>query len=127
MIYRIEIEVIAPVEPTEDPEEVEAAIFELFPSATIERDEGRLIATAHSIDRFSEHLARQRILDTARTQLLKSRAGDTLRFRLKKQAAHAGVVNFALDDPDELGDLIVSIHVEQPSPEEFIEAVTAPP
>lgn len=127
MIYRVEIEVIAPIEPTEDPEEVRSAILEVFPSAEITSQDGRLAATAHSIDRFTELLSKQRILDTARARLKESRTGDSLGFRLKKQAAHAGVVNFALDEPDELGDLIVRIHIEQPSPEEFIEEITAPP
>lgn len=126
MIYRIEIEVAAPVNPTEDPDLVEAAITELFPTATVESRDGELVGRAHSIDRFAELLAKQRILDTARSRLNDAIVGDTIRFRLKKQAARAGVINFALDGPDELGDLRVTIDIEQPSPAELVDAMTAP-
>lgn len=126
MIYRIEIEAITPVRPTEDPDRVDEAITSIFPTAEIEHAHGEARATAHSIDQFAELLARQRILETARAHLLERIEGDTVAFRLKKQAALAGVVNFALEDASELGDIAVRIRIEEPSPDHFIEELTRP-
>lgn len=52
-------------------------------------------------------LREQKILDTARSVMLSGRAGDTIQFRLNKQAAFMGVVAF---QPDE--EPLGSIHVQ---------------
>ena len=78
------------------------------------------------MERFSELLHEQEILDTARKRFLESREGDTFSFDLKKQAAFEGVVNFAVGNPDELGDIHVRVRVEEPSVEEFVDHIAPP-
>lgn len=126
MIYRIDVEAVTPVNPTEDPERVAAAVEAVFPDADIDHGTGELVARTHSIDRLGELLAKQRIRETARTTLLAGVEGDTIAFTLSKQAAYVGVVNFALEDPAELGDIAVRIRVEQPDPSRLVEWLTAP-
>lgn len=125
MIYRIDVEAVGPVNPTEDPTAVRQAIGSLLPDADIEHGHGEIVGRGHSIDRLTELFAKQRIQETARAALLESIDGDTIAFTVSKQAAHAGVVNFALDEPAELGDISVSIRVDQPSPTHLVETMTS--
>jgi predicted RNA binding protein with dsRBD fold (UPF0201 family) len=141
-VYRIDVEVTAPVNDTEVTDRVADAILNVFPNADVEwsvprtdedasgdsrgRRHGELIATTHTLDRFAERLREQEILDTARRQLLEDRRGDTITFRLKKQAAFEGVVNFAVGDPAELGDLHVGVRVHEPDVETFVRSLAPP-
>lgn len=121
--YRIEVEVTAPLYPTEVPERVERAITQLFPEAEVEERTGELVGRAHAMDRFAERLHEQAIVDTARDVFRRNVEGDAFAFALKKQAAYEGVVNFAVGNPDELGDLHVRVRVEEPSVEGFIDGL----
>ena len=121
--YRIEVEVTAPLHPTELPERVEGAITSLFPEAEVEERPGELVGRARAMDRFAERLREQEIVDTARDVFRRSVEGEAFAFDLKKQAAHEGVVNFAVGNPDELGDLHVRVRVEEPSVEAFIDGL----
>ena len=121
MIHRIDVQVTTPLNPTEVKARVEDAITNLFPTAEVEERHGELIAEAHSMDRFAERLREQNIVDTAREVFRRNLEGDTFAFDLKKQAAHQSVVNFAVGNPDELGDLHVRVRVEEPDAEAFIE------
>jgi predicted RNA binding protein with dsRBD fold (UPF0201 family) len=78
------------------------------------------------MEHFSERLHEQAILDTARGAFFGGQSGDTIEFDLKKQAAFRGVVNFAVGDDSELGEIHVSVHVEEPSVEMFIDHVAPP-
>ena len=124
--YRVEVEVIAPVYPTELPERVEAAITTLFPEADVEARTGELVATARSLDHLAERLREQAIVAAARDVFRRSVEGDAFAFRLKKQAATRDVVNFAVGGPAELGDLHVRVRVESPSVEAFIDRLAPP-
>jgi predicted RNA binding protein with dsRBD fold (UPF0201 family) len=124
--YRIEVEVTAPLYPTEIQERVEQAITALFPEAEIEERTGELIGGARAMDHFAERLQEQSIVDTAREVFRRNVTGDTFSFALKKQAAYEGVVNFAVGNPDELGDLQVRVRVEEPSVEAFIDGLAPP-
>lgn len=121
--YRIEVEVTAPLYPTELPERVERAITQLFPEAEVTERTGELVGRARAMDHFAERLREQAIVDTARDVFRKNVDGDAFAFALKKQAAHEGVVNFAVGNPDELGDLHVRVRVEEPSVEGFIDGL----
>jgi predicted RNA binding protein with dsRBD fold (UPF0201 family) len=44
-------------------------------------------------------------------------------FDLKKQAAFEGIVNFAVGEPDALGDIHVDVQVREPDVESFIDYV----
>ena len=121
MLHRIDVQVTTPLNPTEVRDRVEAAITNLFPTAEVEERHSELVAEAHSMDRLAERLREQNIVDSAREVFREGLEGDTFTFDLKKQAAHEGVVNFAVGNPSELGDLHVRVRVEEPSAEEYIE------
>lgn len=121
--YSIDVSVSAPVKPTEVPERVARAIEELFPNAVVEIERDRVTATGHTVDRFGERLREQQILDTARSHLRTQIETDTIRFRLKKQAAFVGDVNFGVGNLDELGEITVEIQVSDPSPMAFLDEV----
>ena len=126
MIYSIEAEITAPVYDTEVTDRVADAIRALFPDAEPEHRHGELTATVHTLEEFSEQLHRQAILDSARGVFFDNQRGDSFSFRLKKQAAFEGVVNFVVDEPGELGAITVSVQVEEPSVEEFIDLIAPP-
>jgi len=123
MIYRIDVQITTPLNPTEVRDRVEDAITNLFPTAKIEERHGELVGEAHSLDELGERLRDQAIVDTAREVFRRNADGDTFAFDLKKQAALEGVVNFAVGNPDELGDIHVRVRVEEPSVEELIDHV----
>jgi predicted RNA binding protein with dsRBD fold (UPF0201 family) len=126
MIYRIDVQVIAPVRETEVTDRVADAIRNLFPNAEIREEPGRLVGEAHSMDAFSERLHEQEILDTARTAFFRRADDEGFAFALKKQAAFEGVINFAVGNPDELGDIEVQVTVHDPDVESFVDHVAPP-
>jgi len=114
-VYSIDVEITAPVYDTEVTDRIADAITNLFPAA----DPAQL-------EQLSELLHRQEILDTARGVFFRNRRGDSFSFRLKKQAAFQGVVNFVVDEPDELGAIAVRVRVDQPDVESLINHVAPP-
>ena len=126
MIYSIDVEITAPVYDTEVTDRVADAMTALFPAGEPAYEHGELRATVHDLDRFSEQLHRQEILDTARGVFFGSLSGDTFSFDLKKQAAFEEVVNFAVGDPDELGEIHVRVRVNDPDAESYIDHVAPP-
>jgi predicted RNA binding protein with dsRBD fold (UPF0201 family) len=125
-VYSIDVQITAPVNDTEVTDRVADAITNVFPGADVDHQHGELVAETHSLDHFSECLHRQEILDTARGVFFDNRRGDTVSFDLKKQAAFEGVVNFAVGNPSELGDIHVRVRVNEPDVEEFIDHVAPP-
>lgn len=125
-VYRIDVRITTPVHDTEVTDRVADAIHNIFPNADIEERHGELVAETHSLDGFAELLRRQEILDTARKQFFNERRGNAFSFALKKQAAFEGVVNFAVGDPDELGDVAVKVTVDQPDVETFVDHLAPP-
>lgn len=126
MIYSIDVEIVAPVRDTEVTDRVADAVKNLFPNAELVHESGRLVAETHSLDAFSDTLHEQEILDTARREFEKHKTADGFSFALKKQAAFTGIVNFAVGNPDELGDIEITVTVREPGVDEFI-AHIAPP
>ena len=126
MIYRIDVRVIAPVRDTEVTDRVADAVRTLFPNAELREEPGRLVADAHSMDAFAERLHEQEILDTARKEFFGRADEDGFAFALKKQAAFEGVINFAVGNPDELGDIEVQVTVHEPEVEAFVDHVAPP-
>ena len=120
-VYRITVDVDAPVKPTEVRERVADAVRSLFPEADVTTSSGEVTARTHKLDHFRDRLFEQRILDTARKQFMGNRTRNGFEFRLKKQAAFRDVVNFSVGNPAELGDIDVRVTVEDPEVEEFIE------
>jgi predicted RNA binding protein with dsRBD fold (UPF0201 family) len=126
MIHSIDVEITTPLYPTEVRDRVENAIHRLFPDADTEERNGELLAETHSLERFAERLDEQNIAPTARTIFFRGQKRDTFSFALKKAAAFEGVVNFAVGNPDELGDVHVSVRVEEPNPAAFIDYIAPP-
>jgi predicted RNA binding protein with dsRBD fold (UPF0201 family) len=126
MIYSVDVQITAPVNDTEVTDRVADAIRNLFPEAEVQSHPGELLATCHSMDHFSERLHEQAILDTARGEFFANREGDTFSFDLKKQAAFRRVVNFAVGDGSELGDIHVRVKVNEPDVESFVDHVAPP-
>ncbi len=126
MIYRIAVRIEAPVRDTEVTDRVRDAVTNLFPNAELTHESGRLVGTAHSLDRFSEQLHEQSILDTARREFDRREDEDGFSFALKKQAAFKGMINFSVGSPDELGDIQVHVTVEEPDVGTFIDRIAPP-
>ena len=125
-VYSVDVQITAPVNDTEVTDRVADAVRNLFPGADVEHQHGELVATAHDMEHFSECLHRQEILDTARGIFFDNRRGESFSFRLKKGAALHGLVNFAVEDPGELGALSVRVRVSDPDVESVIDHVAPP-
>lgn len=125
-VYRVDIEVTAPVYDTEVTTRVADAIANIFPNAEIEEGYGELRAETHSMEHVSELLHRQEILDTARGEFFANREGNVFSFALKKQAAFEDRINFSVGEPDELGEISVRVRVDAPTVEEYIDHIAPP-
>jgi predicted RNA binding protein with dsRBD fold (UPF0201 family) len=101
----VEVRLEARCHPTEDRDKVAGAILALFPDATITGDD-QLVGASHSIETFSEQLAKQRIRDAARRVMRRGVEGTRCRFRLNKQVATTGKVSFS-NESHPLGDIDV--------------------
>jgi predicted RNA binding protein with dsRBD fold (UPF0201 family) len=126
MIYRIEASITVPVEDTEVTDRVKDAVTNLFPNAELRSEGGEIVGTTHSLDQFSELLHRQAILDTARSEFFRRQSGPYFSFSLKKQAAFQGVVNFAVGEESELGEIDVEVRVDDPDVDSYIDHVAPP-
>ncbi|MUW13727.1 coaE operon protein [Halorubrum sp. CBA1125] len=123
MIYSVDVRIEAPVRDTEVTDRVADAVRNVFPDADPTHEDGRLVAETHTLDAFSDVLHEQEILDTARRVFLDNRTDEGFTFSLKKQAAFQGVVNFAVGEPDELGEIDVEVRVREPDVESFVDYV----
>jgi len=123
VIYSIDVRIEAPVRDTEVTDRVADAVRNVFPDADLVHEDGHLVAEAHTLDAFSDVLHEQEILDTARRVFLRNSTDEGFSFSLKKQAAFEGVVNFAVGEPDELGEIDVDVRVREPDVEAFIDYV----
>jgi predicted RNA binding protein with dsRBD fold (UPF0201 family) len=123
VIYSVDVRIEVPVRDTEATDRVDDAVRNVFPDAEPVHEDGRLVAEAHTLDAFSDVLHEQEILDTARRVFLRNSTDGGFSFSLKKQAAFEGVVNFAVGEPDELGEIDVDVRVREPDVESFIDYV----
>ncbi|ELY65210.1 RNA-binding domain-containing protein [Natrinema versiforme] len=125
-IYRVDVEITAPIYDTEVTNRVLDAVANVFPNADLEEEFGEVSGETHTLDHFSELLHKQEILDTARGEFFANREGDTFTFALKKQAAFEEYVNFSVGKPDELGEIAVRVRVEEPTLEEYVDHIAPP-
>ncbi|MDR2865897.1 MAG: hypothetical protein LBV13_00605 [Methanomassiliicoccaceae archaeon] len=105
------ISVSCQVFPSEDPEKVKLALLNIFPGAALEADERTIAAKPADMAHFGEQIRRQRILDTARSVMMKGRRGERSVFHLNKQAAYAGKISF-VEEKTILGTIKVAIEAE---------------
>ena len=123
MIYSVDVRIETPVNDTEVTDRVTDAVQTVFPDAEPAHEDGQLVATTHTLDAFSDVLYDQEILDTARRVFTQNATDSGFSFDLKKQAAFEGIVNFAVGEPDALGDIHVDVQVREPDVESFIDYV----
>ena len=113
----ITVRVSAPVFPTEIEEKVRISITNIFPVGLALRNFGipQLYAEGglETLRKFHMLLRDFRILDTSRRIFMNNMEGNTIQFRLNKQVAFVGKVNFPVRE-ESLG----SIHVEISSDKE---------
>lgn len=102
------VRIITQINPSEDPESVRKAVLNIFPDARIEAGDGYLRGESDSLETFGTMIRRQKILDTARSVLLKGKSGDRTRFLLNKQVAFVGKVSFC-DRSQMLGPIEVTV------------------
>lgn len=98
-------------------------MLNIFPDLQIEQADGELVGTTESLENMKELLERQKIRSAARKVFRTSVEGNRLTFRLNKQAAFMGKVNFAEKSP--LGDIDVT--VEDENMEELIDKLAPRP
>lgn len=118
MIAMIEVSVYSLIRPTERVELVVSAIEKIFPSLIMDIRGDRIEAYdgLESLRTFHGLLREQKILDTARSMMQKGLLGDAIQFRLNKQAALMGKINFPPEE-EPLG----SIHVQITGGEKVID------
>lgn len=103
----VEVRLETRCHPTEERDKVVKAILALFPDAGIEGDDP-VIGISHSVEVFSQQLAKQRIRDAARNIMKRGIDGRQCTFRLNKQVATVGKVSFSIEQ-HALGDVQVTI------------------
>ena len=109
-----------PLHATERRDSVEDAVRSLFPDAEFEEEGSTLVGRSEDPERLRELVENQDIHETVREELADSVVGNTLVFRLSKQPATVGRLNFAVGG-HELGALRVRVETD---PEDFIRYVT---
>ena len=114
----IEVSLSTLIRSTESPDKVAKAIENLFPDLQLEVGEDRVIGRGgpESLRDFHRLLREQRILDTARSVMLRGNVDDAIQLRLNKQAATVGRINFPPQE-EPLG----SIHVQIKGPESLVD------
>lgn len=110
------LEVRAEVRKTESVEKVRKAILNIFPEVRLEEAVGEVrgeSADVRALSRFRELLRKQAILDAARSVMKAGLSENMISFRLNKQVAYVGKVNFTNGEAP-MGPIVVSILAEDP-------------
>ncbi|MCD6299155.1 MAG: hypothetical protein J7L93_00930 [Thermoplasmata archaeon] len=115
----MEIELKVGIKNTEDGARIRQALLNIFPDATVEEEGGIMAGVSRDAGNFKEMLKNQRIRDTARQFLSRRARNGMLSFKLNKQAAYAGKVNFAVVSHP-MGEMEVKI---KPEGEETVEGI----
>ncbi|MBO8182523.1 MAG: flagellar hook-basal body complex protein FliE [Archaeoglobus sp.] len=125
----VEVEIRTKIYPTEDEEKVMQAVKNFFPDAEfkiVEKNgEKELIAKAKDISYFRDLLRKQRILDTARQEMLKNVFGNEITIFLNKQTATVSRVNFS-DGDVVLSPLAVTFRLYGIDAQRFIDYLAPP-
>jgi len=114
------IRVYCPIFPSEDPEKVLRAVKNIFPDMEPGTESNAIAGDTASLEHFAAQIRRQRILDTARSVMMKGRRGERTVFNLNKQAAFAGKISFT-EERTILGTINVTVTADNIT--EFIEAL----
>jgi uncharacterized protein len=115
----VEIELKVEIKNTEDAPRIRQALLNLFPDMAVGGGEGSMVATSRDAGNFKDMLKNQQIRDTARQIMSRHVINDILSFKLNKQAAYAGKVNFAVVSHP-MGEIEVKI---TPEGDETVEGI----
>ena len=116
-----EMTVKTPLNPTEDVDKVVQALSNLFDYDELEIGEDYIQVTGDedSLLKLKESLENRKIRNSARKILLKGAHDRVIFFKLNKQTAYSGVVNFAEDNISPLGE--IKVKIETNNIESFID------
>lgn len=106
-----------PVNPTEDLEKVIMALETLFSYDELVIGEKYIavFGDMESLLKLKYSLEKRRIRTTARQMLVKGIKGNVIFFKMSKQAAYAGIVNFVEEELSSLGEIEVEIETDNVS------------
>ena len=118
---KCEMKAKTPLNPTEDVDKVIKSLSNMFDYEELEIGNDYLLITGgeDSLIKLKEALKQRRIRNTARKILFKNAHDQIVIFKLNKQAAFSGVVNFSEDNISPLGEINVKIEVS--NVEQFID------
>jgi predicted RNA binding protein with dsRBD fold (UPF0201 family) len=110
-----------PLNPTEDVDKVIKALSNMFDFEQLEIGDNYVQVTGEgeSLQKLKQSLEKRKIRNTARKILLKSAHDRVIFFKLNKQTAYSGVVNFAEDKISPLGE--IKVKIETRNAEGFID------
>jgi len=120
----VKIELRVGVKNTEDATRIKQALLNLFPDAKVEEEGNIMVGISGDARNFKDMLKNQQIRDTARQFLGRRIRNGILSFKLNKQAAYAGKINFAVVSHP-MGEIEVKITPEgEESIDDFVEWLT---
>ncbi|MGV8143810.1 MAG: RNA-binding domain-containing protein [Methanothermobacter sp.] len=102
------------IHPTEDLDKVIEALSNIFDYEELEIDDDQIVVTGEdeSLLKLKEALEKRKIRNTARKIMIKGSHDKFVFFKLNKQAAFSGVVNFTEDNLSPLGEITVKIETD---------------
>jgi predicted RNA binding protein with dsRBD fold (UPF0201 family) len=109
----MEVIVRAQIKKTEGTEKVKSAILNIFPDLEINTENDEIVGKTKSVSKLKELLKLQKIRASARSVLLSAKKGSKSEFKLSKQVAYIGKVNFISDKRPPLGSIEVTIESEK--------------
>ena len=118
---KCEMKAKTPLNPTEDVDKVIRTLSNMFDYEELEIGDNYVLITGgeDSLLKLKEALKVRRIRNTARKIFHKNAHDQIIIFKLNKQAAFSGVVNFSEDNISPMGEINVKIEVS--NVEQFID------
>lgn len=118
---KCEMKVKTPLNPTEDVDKVIKSLSNMFDYDELEIGPDYISASGgkDSLLKLKDLIEKRMIRNTARLVLAKGAHDKVIFFKLNKQAAFAGVVNFTEENLSPLGE--IKVKIETPDVERFIE------
>lgn len=118
---KYEMRAKTPLNPTEDIDKVIKSFSNIFDYDQIEIGDNYILVSGgkDSLLRLKEKIEKRRIRNTAHHILNREAIEGYISFKLNKQAAFSGVVNFTEDNLSPLGE--INVKIETPDVEKFID------
>ncbi len=118
----VKVTVSTPLHATEVAQRVQEAATAFWPDVQLHEEDGRLVGAGADLETFRSRVWELRIIDAVRGQLLDGCRGAQVRFALSKQAALSNRISFP-PSPHALGDVVVTLTVDEEDPWEDAEAL----